>query len=386
MVRHLLHYVPLVSCHFVSGRFPDAVRFPISSQPFSSLSSSFTFPRLAFVVRDLYASRFPEYRPEQLTPILVCDSSRRPLFPDCLIKHYVPADREIFVDLIGPKDGVHGDSSLSRQRSLWELCAFAPPSSFVPVTLFFDASEMPELQGDTVDILGSFNGWDVPIPMKPVFNLASLGLSTNDAGTGRGLVFAHTVKLPADADICFLFVANDRHIVSSHYNKVLDEQGQEMNCIKVAKPHPQPLTSLTQPSRIYATYINDKLARPTPGLKPGSLASQYVDPMYALNVAETPVTARSLAAEGGARGGGLAGLQPTGLSKVPLRVPTGRLPITITGVFEGVPRLSDDMQRKLFETDWTKIRLLDFVKTKAERYVNLHTHLYISLYNYHSIV
>lgn len=228
---------------------------------------------------------------------------------------------------------------------------------FVPVTFFFDASGMADLQGDTVGIFGNFNAWSVPVPMHCQH---------------KPSIFAHTVELPVDCDVCFKFVLNDKHVVSPAYAVVVDENGVSMNHVRVRSPPPVLLPGAVPasgPSQIYKTHLEEEAARPTPGLLPDSPAQAFVHPLYSHAVEEQDMDPRALAAAGAspAAGGGLGGLERNAVTSVPVAVPPRTLPVRITGVFEGVKQLSADTQQRLLESDWTKIRLADVLKSKHDR-------------------
>jgi hypothetical protein len=338
------------------------------------------FKWLAFAVRNLYAMRHPAYDTEQFTPVLVCDSDRRPLFPQSVISECVSDGDDIFVDLIGPTASLH-DAARARERSLWEQYAHNPPSMFVSTTFFFDASGMTDLQGETVGIFGNFNAWSVPIPMRPIDKH----------------VFELTFELPVGAEICFKFVLNDKHVTSNHYPVIQDENGVFMNYVRVKIPAIPLLTPSESDPSVFVpapplTATSSRIARAAataasaelpPGLGPQALAqlsSSAPDVADALRGLPHNVDASAAVALGvglhlaskdwGAAVHGAVAQTITRKPAYARAAGTGAvktLSVRVTGVFEGVQRLSHDMQRRLLESDWTNIRCSDVVRTPEER-------------------
>ena len=300
-------------------------------------------------MRDKYAARMPHCNPEQFTPILVHDSANRPLLPHMKINESVQDGQDVYVQLIGPEKGLNDPSRSSGERGLWELFAYEPPSSLVPVTFFFDATEVADLQGNTVGIFGTFNSWGVPLVMREV----------------QPGLFAESIALPEGAEICFKFVLNDKHVVSPFFEVVLNEDGVEMNYARVKRQPKEVLVPGYQSSAIRRGVLVETLSRPAPGLSPRFQGQ--VDPLYAHNIELPPQDARYLAGAGLARGGGLGRLENPPLGDVPIAVPLRVAPRVLTGVFEGVRKLSHEMQRRLFESDWSRMRISDLVKDPSER-------------------
>ena len=94
--------------------------------------SPFLLDRLSSVVRDMYATRFPEFHAAQYTPVLVCDARKRPLFPQVVIREAVKTGDHVFVDMIGPHAAVTNERGQPRERSaLREFPASAVDCDFL---------------------------------------------------------------------------------------------------------------------------------------------------------------------------------------------------------------------------------------------------------------
>lgn len=100
-----------------------------------------TFKWLAMITTSQYARKHPQFREEQYIAIHVTDKGGSPLFPNDQIANRLVDGDDVIVELLGPKLGP-SDPSYSRDKTLWELYAYATPQDFVNVTLLFDASEV----------------------------------------------------------------------------------------------------------------------------------------------------------------------------------------------------------------------------------------------------
>lgn len=227
--------------------------------------------------------------------------------------------------------------------------------------------------------------------------------------------------MPIGADIAFKFVVNDKLMLAPHYELVRDANGVEMNYFKASQQACLPafvscLFYLFSIASLCVDTLPLSLSRCCPTnldiissylggickienqntcafalrcFALSCLALQVEKPRDAsfssVNSASlgddtTFHTAAAAAAGGGiypllpddaaaalerrrkaAAAGGVLGGGGSGGDEVKT------LPPRISGVFEGVKRLTDDMRRKLFESDWKKIQVLDLVRSKQER-------------------
>lgn len=273
-----------------------------------------TFKWLGFVVKYAYASRHPEYDPEQFTCVLIVDKDRRPMFPYTIINESLVDGAEVYVELIGPKIGPN-QPGLVRDKTLWELFAFLPATSYVLTSLLFD-SEKEEREGhiETIGVIGNFNAWQVPIAMNKV--------DTH--------MYKYSLELPKDAEIVFKFVVNDKHTVSDAYPLVKDVNNVEMNYLKIQMPD--------------ANFAE----------------LQGVDPSGQIDgserITEHILALQAIAAAKDVRQSGFEVME-----EIPF------VSTRVSGVFQGVKTLSDQVRRKLFESDWKKMQLVDVAKDEELR-------------------
>lgn len=250
------------------------------------------------------------FKPTQFHPTNVTDEEDRVLFPKEQICDRLKDNDTVVVEILGPRtcpDSVEDD----HEMSLWERYAFTDNEEWVDVIFKFETGAGVEIDPTSPPLLiGNFNAWETPIPLRQVSGgVSSANEEDGSGGEGGGKTrYEHRQLIPAHTHIVFKFAFNGKEHLSHQYEVVNDEAGNEMNYFKVKPPPPN--------------------YKKTYGTDGGS-----VDFSGTRNPSEGVKT----------------------FSK------------RIVGRFEPVREMTQEIKDKLFEADWKKMQFADVVRLKEER-------------------